>query len=54
MLFGVKNGPPTYQKTLTKTFREYMEIFMKIFQDDFMVYSDMESFAKAHIMFSKL
>ncbi len=43
MLFGVKNGPPTYQRAVTKTFREYLDNFMKIFLDDFMVYSDMES-----------
>jgi hypothetical protein len=43
MSFGVKNGPLTYQRVVTKTFREYLDIFMKIFLDDFMVYSDMES-----------
>jgi hypothetical protein len=41
--FGVKNGPPTYQKAITKTFYEYLNNFMKIFLDDFTVYSDMES-----------
>ncbi len=43
MLFGVKNGPLTYQIVMTKTFREYLDNFMKIFLDDFMVYSDIES-----------
>jgi hypothetical protein len=43
MPFGVKNGPPTYQKAVTKAFREYLDSFMKIFLDDFIVYSDMES-----------
>jgi hypothetical protein len=43
MLFGVKNGPPTYQKAITKTFKEYLDSFMRIFLDDFIVYSDMES-----------
>ncbi len=43
MLFGVKIGSPTYQRTMTKTFREYLDNFMKIFLDDFIVYSDMES-----------
>jgi hypothetical protein len=47
MLFGVKNGPPTYQRAMTKAFREYLDNFMKIFLDDFMVYNDIESFAKA-------
>ncbi len=43
MLFGIKNGPPTYQRAMTKTFTEYLDNFMMIFLDDFMVYSDMES-----------
>jgi hypothetical protein len=43
MPFGVKNEPPTYQKAMTKTFEEYLDNFMKIFLDDFMVYSDMEN-----------
>jgi hypothetical protein len=43
MSFGVQNGPPTHQKTITKTFREYFDSFMKIFLDDFIVYNDMEN-----------
>ncbi len=43
MPFGVKNKPPTYQKVVTKTFREYLDNFMKIFLDDFTVYNDMGS-----------
>jgi hypothetical protein len=43
MSFGVKNGPPTYQRVVTKTFRKYLDNFMKIFLDDFMMYNDMES-----------
>jgi hypothetical protein len=43
MSFGVKNGLPTYQKIVTKTFREYLDSFMKIFLDDFTMYNDMES-----------
>jgi hypothetical protein len=31
MPFGVKNGPPTYQKVITKGFCEYIDMFMKIF-----------------------
>jgi len=42
MPFGVKNGPPTFQKVVSKTFREYLNRFMKIFLDDFIIYSDME------------
>jgi hypothetical protein len=43
MSFGVTNGPPTYQKVVTKAFRDYLDNFMKIFVGDFIVYSDMES-----------
>jgi hypothetical protein len=43
MLFGVKNGPPTYHKAISKTFREYLDSFMKIVLDDFTVYNDMEN-----------
>jgi hypothetical protein len=43
MPFGVKNGPPTFQRVISRTFRKILEKFMKIFLDDFMVYSDMES-----------
>jgi hypothetical protein len=43
MPFGVKNGPPTYHKVVTKTFKKYLDSFMKIFLDDFIIYSDMES-----------
>jgi hypothetical protein len=44
MPFDVKNGPPTFQKTITKAFREYLNQFMKIFLDNFTVYSDMKSY----------
>jgi hypothetical protein len=43
MTFGVKIKPPTYWKAITKTFEEYLDNFMKIFLDDFTVYSDTES-----------
>jgi hypothetical protein len=31
MPFGVKNGLPTYERVVIKTFREYIDVFMKIF-----------------------
>ncbi len=31
MPFGVKNGPPIYQRAITKSFHEYIDVFMKIF-----------------------
>jgi hypothetical protein len=46
MPFGVKNGSPTFQRAISRTFRKILEKFMKIFLDDFMVYSDM----KSHLM----
>jgi len=50
MLFGAKNGPLTFQRIISRAFREYLDQFMKIFLDDFIVYSDMES----HLMKLKL
>jgi hypothetical protein len=43
MSFGVKNGLPTYQRVVSKTFKEYLGSFMKIFLDDFILYNDMEN-----------
>jgi hypothetical protein len=43
MPFGVKNGPPTYQKAVTNAFREYIDVFMKIFLNDFIVFIDMST-----------
>lgn len=40
MPFGVKNGPPTYQRVASKTLRDYLKKFMKIFLDHFTVYKD--------------
>jgi hypothetical protein len=42
MPFGVKNGH-TYQKLITKVLREYIDVFMKIFLDDFPIFSDMST-----------
>ncbi len=39
MPFGVKNEPPTYQRAITKTFHEYINVFMKIFLNDFIVFN---------------
>ncbi len=40
MFFGVKSGPPTYQKVVTKTFHEYIDVFIKIFLYDYTIFSD--------------
>jgi hypothetical protein len=41
MPFGVNKGPPTYQQVISKAFRNYVDLFMKIFLDDFCMFSDM-------------
>jgi len=41
--FGMKDGPPTFQKIMIKTFREYLKTFMNIYVDDFTIYSDMQT-----------
>jgi hypothetical protein len=43
MPFGVKNGLPTFQIIVSRTFKEYFHQSMKIFLDDFIVYNDIES-----------
>jgi hypothetical protein len=54
MPFGVKNGPPTFQRAVNRAFREYLDQFMKIFLDDFIVYNDMEShLMKLRLCFQK-
>jgi hypothetical protein len=40
MPFRVKNGPPTHQKAINKIFRAYIDVFMKIFLNDFIIFSD--------------
>jgi hypothetical protein len=42
MPFEVENGPPTYHRVMSKFFIDYLDKFMKIFLDDFTIYSDME------------
>jgi hypothetical protein len=41
MPFGVKNGWPTYKKIIIITFQEYINMFMKILFDDFIVFIDL-------------
>ncbi len=43
MSFGMKNGFLTFQFFLTKTFKEYLDNFMKMFLDDFTIHNDMET-----------
>ncbi len=54
MHFSVKNGPLTFHKIVTKTFRKYMDTFMNIFLDDFIIYNDMEThLQKLRLCFQK-
>jgi hypothetical protein len=46
MPFGVKNGPPTYQRAIIKAFHEYVDVFMKIFLGNFTIFSDMSTHLK--------
>ncbi len=41
MPFGVKNGPPTYQRVVTKTSCDCIDVFMKIILDDFIIFNDL-------------
>jgi hypothetical protein len=43
MPFGVKNGSPTYHKAIIKAFCEYIDVFMKIFLDDFTIFSNLST-----------
>jgi hypothetical protein len=40
MSIRVKNEPPTYQKVVNRGLKEYLNKFMNIFGDDFIVYND--------------
>jgi len=54
MAFGVKNGPPTYQHAINKAFCEYIDLFMKIFLDDFIIFNIMDTYhIKLRLYFSK-
>jgi hypothetical protein len=51
MPFGVKNGPPTYQRAFTKAFHEYIDVFMRIFLDDIIVFKDFSTHLEKLIIF---
>jgi hypothetical protein len=42
MLFGLKNGPSTYQRVVNKAFHEHIDFFMKILLDDFTIFNSMD------------
>ncbi len=33
MPFGFKNAPPTYQRAMSKAFKDYLDDFIKLFWD---------------------
>jgi hypothetical protein len=47
MPFGGENGLATFQKAVTKSFKEYLDNFMKIFLDDFIVIVTWKLFCKS-------
>jgi hypothetical protein len=51
MPFGVKNGPFIYQSVVTKEFREYIDVFMKIFLVDFTIFNDLLTHLEKFINF---
>jgi hypothetical protein len=44
--FWGKKWTPTYQRVITKAICEYISVFMKIFLDDFIFFSDMSTHIK--------
>jgi hypothetical protein len=43
MPFGLKNAPPTYQWVVSTTFKDYLGLFMKLFLDDFSMFSNLDT-----------
>jgi hypothetical protein len=43
MSFGLKNTPPTYQRAVSRAFKDYSDDFMKLFLNDFIVFSDIST-----------
>jgi hypothetical protein len=43
MPFGMKNGPPTYKRVVNRTLKDYLNKFMEMFLDDYIIYNDMDT-----------
>jgi hypothetical protein len=41
MPFGLKNVPPTYQHVVNMAFHGDLEVFMKLFFDDFSLFNNL-------------
>ncbi len=54
MPFRLKNAPPTYQQVVNMVFKEYFGVFMKLFLDDFSIFSDLKTnLIKLQLCFDK-
>jgi len=54
MPFGLKNVPPTYQRVVNTTFKEYFGMFMKLFLDYFSVFNNLDNhLSKLRLSFDK-
>jgi hypothetical protein len=54
MPFELKNAPPTYQRAINMAFKEYLGVFMKLFLDDFNIFSDLKThMVKLRLCFDK-
>jgi hypothetical protein len=43
MPFGLKNVLSMYQRVVNKIFKDYLDDFMKLFLDDFTIFSDLDT-----------
>jgi hypothetical protein len=54
MPFGLKNAPPTYQWAVNTTFKDYLGMLIKLFLDDFSVFSNLDThLLKLQLCFDK-
>jgi len=54
MPFGLKNAPPTYQRAVNITFKDCLGVFVKLFLDDFNMFSDLDThLPKLQLCFDK-
>ena len=49
MLFGLCNGPASFQNYINNTLHEYLDDFCTVYLDDILIYSDNEAEHEIHI-----